>query len=157
MSVDKTRPPTFEEWAKEAKRLPKDTILKLWWEKIEECWKYQLSAERRFLFSQNISAMRRALDQAKAAILAARDKMGVENPIILEIIDVALAMPARNCDVYDAHTAEKEFIRQTGSKSIRSKSVRWLYAPADNVAPIPAQLDVQALDATGRRGKGGAK
>ena len=42
----------------------------------------------------------------------------------------ALSKPPRNCDVYDAKTAEKEFIRQTGSKSIRSKSVRWLYAPA---------------------------
>lgn len=49
---------------------------------------------------------------------------------IVSRIDCALAAPPRNCDVYDAKTAEKEFIRQTGSKSIRSKSVRWLLAPA---------------------------
>lgn len=48
-----------------------------------------------------------------------------------DIADAALAAPARNCDVYDAKTAEKEFVRQTGSKSIRTKSVRWLYAPAN--------------------------
>ena len=45
------------------------------------------------------------------------------------IVKQALSAPARNCDVYDAKTAEKEFVRQTGSKSIRTKSVRWLYAP----------------------------
>lgn len=51
-------------------------------------------------------------------------------PTVLEnIVLPALAKPPRNCDVYDAKTAEKEFVRQTGSKSIRSKSVRWLYAP----------------------------
>jgi len=41
-----------------------------------------------------------------------------------------LQMKPRNCDIYDAKMAEKEFIRQTGSKSVRSKSVRWLLAPA---------------------------
>lgn len=46
----------------------------------------------------------------------------------------ALAAPPRNCDVYDAKTAEKEFVRQTGSKSIRSKSVRWLYAQHNSEA-----------------------
>ena len=40
--------------------------------------------------------MREALQQAKVAILAARKKMGVDNPIILEIIDAALAAPPRN-------------------------------------------------------------
>ena len=49
----------------------------------------------------------------------------------IEIANAALAAPARNCDIYDAKTAEKEFVRQTGSKSIRSKSVRWLYAAAN--------------------------
>ena len=42
--------------------------------------------------------LREALEQAKVAILAAKEKMGVENPIILEIIDAALAATPRNCD-----------------------------------------------------------
>lgn len=49
--------------------------------------------------SGDCAKMREALQQAKVAILAARKKMGVDNPIILEIIDAALAAPPRNCDV----------------------------------------------------------
>lgn len=45
---------------------------------------------------------------------------------VISILEEALALKPRNCDMYDAKTAEKEFIKQTGSKSIRSKSVRWL-------------------------------
>lgn len=56
----------------------------------------------------NNAKLREALQQAKVAILAARKKMGVDNPIILEIIDAALAEPVRNCEV---GTAEEQFER----------------------------------------------
>lgn len=59
-------------------------------------------------------------------------------PIIYKVCEDALAAPARNCDVYDAKTAEKEFMRQTGSKSIRGKSIRWLYA--ENQAEIGSEV-----------------
>ena len=49
---------------------------------------------------------------------------------IYEIGTKALAVPPRNCDIYNAREAEKAFIAQTGSKSIRAKSVRWLLSPA---------------------------
>lgn len=58
--------------------------------------------------SGDCAKMREALQQAKVAILAARKKMGVDNPIILEIIDAALAAPPRNCDV---GTVKEQFER----------------------------------------------
>ena len=81
----------------------------------------------------NSAKLREALEELVANIEMRASVFG-----IFSIIDrktfldakAALAEPPRNCDVYDAKTAEKEFVRQTGSTSIRSKSVRWLYAPA---------------------------
>ena len=55
--------------------------------------------------------MREALQQAKDAILAARKKMGVDNPIILEIIDAALAAPPRNCDVGTEQEQARRFLK----------------------------------------------
>jgi len=48
----------------------------------------------------NIAKLRNALELSKVAILVAKEKMDLENPIILEIIDEALAAPARNCDKF---------------------------------------------------------
>lgn len=56
----------------------------------------------------NAAKLREALQQAKVAILAARKKMGVDNPIILEIIDTALAKPPRNCDRFNSGDAIKD-------------------------------------------------
>ena len=112
MSVDKTRPPTFEEWAKEAKRLPKDTILKLWWEKIEECCKYQLSTE----CNGNAAKLREALeylcsisdlDLSELEALGNRleDTSTYGGGLVLKLVhgvrngQKALASPPRNCDV----------------------------------------------------------
>ena len=55
--------------------------------------------------------LREALAAARVAILAAKKKMGVENPIILEIIDAALAKPPRNCDVGTAEEQAKRLHR----------------------------------------------
>ena len=85
----------------------------------------------------DMAAIRKALDDATSTLESILDAFskgtgGVYKSDVAEVINAAraaLAKPARNCDVYDAKTAEKEFVRQTGSKSIRSKSVRWLYAP----------------------------
>ena len=55
-----------------------------------------------------MAALREALEMAKVAIEAAKKKMGVDNPMILEIIDEALALPRRNCDV---GTAEEQTVR----------------------------------------------
>lgn len=77
--------------------------------------------------------------KAREALLAVYDCVGRKDGCLtiresaFEKVLEALKEPLRNCDVYDAKTAEKEFIRQTGSKSIRSKSVRWLYAPHNYV------------------------
>lgn len=57
----------------------------------------------------NVAKLREALQQAKVAILAARKKMGVDNPIILEIIDAALAAPPRNCEVGTAEEQAERF------------------------------------------------
>lgn len=83
----------------------------------------------------NSAALREALKRIVAASIVAKNANAPEWILqrmadIFAMATTALAAPPRNCDVYDAKTAEKEFIRQTGSKSIRSKSVRWLYAPA---------------------------
>ena len=50
-----------------------------------------------------------ALEHAKVAILAAQKKMGVDTRIILEIIDAALALPRRNCDVGTAEEQTSRF------------------------------------------------
>lgn len=57
----------------------------------------------------NIAKLRNALELSKVAILVAKKEMNLENPVILEVIDDALAAPARNCDVGDAHDWEKRF------------------------------------------------
>ena len=44
-------------------------------------------------------------------------------------IESALAAPPRNCDYHlTPKEAERAFVAETGSKSIRTRSVRWLYA-----------------------------
>ena len=57
----------------------------------------------------NIAKLRNALELSKVAILVAKEKMDLENPIILEIIDEALAAPARNCDVGTAKNQTRRF------------------------------------------------
>lgn len=47
----------------------------------------------------NIAKLRNALELSKVAILVAKEKMNLENPVILKVIDDALAAPARICDV----------------------------------------------------------
>jgi len=47
----------------------------------------------------NIAKLRNALELSKVAILVAKEKMDLENPVILEIIDEALAAPTSNCAV----------------------------------------------------------
>lgn len=87
--------------------------------------------------ANDMSAMREALSDACYAMfnfLKTQQGGYEEMAKALDKAKAALAAPARNCDVYDAKTAEKQFIRQTGSKSIRSKSVRWLYAPYNSEA-----------------------
>ena len=77
------------------------------------------------------------IDEETVSIAAESPNCHMHSVELLSVIKkakAAIAKPPRNCDVYDAKTAEKEFIRQTGSKSIRSKSVRWLYAPYNSEA-----------------------
>lgn len=80
----------------------------------------------------NFTVMHSALGSAYMVLIKAyQDKCQIppaELARVISILEEALALKPRNCDMYDAKTAEKEFIRQTGSKSIRSKSVRWLLA-----------------------------
>lgn len=54
----------------------------------------------------NIAKLRNALELSKVAILVAKKKMNLENPVILEIIDDALAAPPRECDKYENHLEE---------------------------------------------------
>lgn len=81
---------------------------------VEASRKRELSkntSKNRVDFEQLVDCakMREALQQAKVAILAARKKMGVDNPIILEIIDAALAAPPRNCEVGTADEQAERF------------------------------------------------
>lgn len=71
----------------------------------------------------NVAKLREALEQAKVAILAAKEKMGVENPIILEIIDTALAEPPRNCDVGTEEEQEVRFRNYCWNHSSRDKNM----------------------------------
>ena len=57
----------------------------------------------------NIAKLRNALELSKVAILVAKEKMNLENPVILKVIDDALAAPARNCDVGTWQQQEKRF------------------------------------------------
>ena len=57
----------------------------------------------------NIAKLRNALELSKVAILVAKKKMNLENPVILEVIDDALAAPARNCDTGTWQQQEKRF------------------------------------------------
>ena len=56
----------------------------------------------------NIAKLRNALELSKVAILVAKEKMNLENPIILEIIDEALAAPARQCDRYTGDDLDRD-------------------------------------------------
>lgn len=59
--------------------------------------------------SGDCAKLREALKAARVAIEAAKEKMGVDNPVILEIIDAVLfAAPPRNCDV---GTVKEQFER----------------------------------------------
>ena len=81
----------------------------------------------------NFATMHSALTSAYMVLVKAyMDKCQIppaELARVISILEQAVAIKPRNCDMDDAKAAEKEFIRQTGSKSIRSKSVRWLLAP----------------------------
>lgn len=100
---------------------------------------------KKSLVVDDCAKLREALQQAKVAILAARKKMGVDNPIILEIIDAALAAPARNCDRFatleDARKEHHKICEEYGAcnkacgyKSGHSGTYQcfeaWLFAPA---------------------------
>ena len=57
---------------------------------------------------QTNNKLREALKEARVAIESAKKKMGVENSIILEIIDAALASPPRNCDRFNSGDCNKD-------------------------------------------------
>lgn len=90
----------------------------------------------------NIAKLRNALELSKVAILVAKEKMDLENPIILEIIDKALAAPARNCDRFnsgdprknaaDAWDAHDEWVAsyEDKGKTPPLNEFGWLFAPA---------------------------
>lgn len=78
--------------------------------------------------SGDAAAMREALEMAKVAIEAAKKKMGVDNPMILEIIDAALAAPTRNCDKYATYDAAK---CAWYKEPIATLFSRWLFAQAN--------------------------
>ena len=90
----------------------------------------------------NIAKLRNALELSKVAILVAKEKMDLENPIILEIIDEALAAPARNCDRFnsgdprkdaaDAWDAHDEWVAsyEDKGKTPPLNEFGWLFAPA---------------------------
>ena len=93
----------------------------------------------------NIAKLRNALELSKVAILVAKKKMNLENPVILEIIDDALAAPPRNCDmplvvdgpadnnadkawlVFKRHNPDAYF-----DVSGLLRCIDWLLAPATN-------------------------
>ena len=90
----------------------------------------------------NIAKLRNALELSKVAILVAKKKMNLENPVILEIIDEALAAPARNCDRFnsgdprkdaaDAWDAHDEWVAsyEDKGKTPPLNEFGWLFAPA---------------------------
>ena len=88
----------------------------------------------------NIAKLRNALELSKVAILVAKKKMNLENPVILEIIDEALAEPPRNCDIYlteeavDAATVTVRDCEACSRIDMEAPCVfcmvRWLLAPA---------------------------
>ena len=76
--------------------------------------------------AKNIAEMREALG---AALYCLQERNTVSWDAVeyaIGKIKSALAAPLRNCDIYDAREAMREFAKQTGSKSIRAKSVKWL-------------------------------
>ena len=116
----------------------------------------------------NVAKLRDALEQAKVAILAAKEKMGVENPIILEIIDEALAAPERNCDRFnsgdprkdaaDAWDAHDEWVAsyEDKGKTPPLNEFGWLFAPARSPSGSPTRSGWRNPEKKQRRPKAAA-
>lgn len=82
----------------------------------------------------NIAKLRNALELSKVAILVAKEKMNLENPVILKVIDDALAAPARNCDrftsLHDAWLAWQAYCAEHMGDATVMKFHVWLYDTA---------------------------
>ena len=96
-------------------------------DRLEAAWKRERASVG--CPPSNVAKMRDALKQAKTALEVAKREMGVDNPIIMEIIDAALAAPPRNCDKY-SHDQALRIWSAEPENPMNGCFDDWLYAPA---------------------------